>query len=231
MYFLLCMRVLIYFKSQINYTVDSRWPWGLKLDIPTRRIFPQIIYIYIYIYVYSLYTQTSRTRLHSLERAATGIGLYVNVHKTEYMCYNQTGDISTLDGTSLKLVDKFTYLGSGVSSTEKDIDTQLMKAWTTIDRLSIIWKSDLTDKMKCSFFQEAVVSILLYGCTTWTLTKRLEMKLDGNYTIILRAILNKSQRQHPTRYQLYGHLPLITKTSQVRRTIHANTAGEAGTSS
>ena len=47
--------------------------------------------------------------------------------------YNQTGDISTLGGTSLKLVDKFTYLGSSVSSTEKDIDT-LTKAisWTAI---------------------------------------------------------------------------------------------------
>ncbi len=51
-----------------------------------------------------------------------------------------------------------------------------------IDRLSIIWKSDLTDKMKRSFFQAAVVSILLHGCTTWTLTKRLEKKLGGNYT-------------------------------------------------
>ena len=108
----------------------------------------------------------AETLLHSLERAATGIGLHVNAHKTEYMCYNQTGDISTLDGTSLKLVDKFTYLGSSVSSTEKDSDTRLTKAWTAIDRLLIIWKSDLTDKMKRSFFQAAVVSILLYGCTT-----------------------------------------------------------------
>ena len=80
------------------------------------------------------------------------------------MCYNQTGNIATLDGASLKLVDKFTYLGSSVSSTEKDIDTRLTKAWTAIDRLSIIWKS---------------------------------------------------------RLQLYGHLPPITKTIQVRRTRHA----------
>ena len=137
------------------------------------------------------------------------------------MCYNQTGNITTLDGASLKLVDKFTYLGSSVSSTEKDIDTRLTKAWTAIDRLSIIWKSDLTDKMKRSFFQAAVVSILLYGCTTWTLTKRLEKKLDGNYTRMLRAVLNKSWRLHPTRHQLYGHLPPITKTIQVRRTRHA----------
>ena len=108
----------------------------------------------------------AETLLHSLEWATAGIGLHVNAHKTEYMCFNQTGDISTLDGNSLQLVDKFTYLGSSVSSTEKDIDTRLMKAWTAIDKLSIIWKSDLTDKMKHSFFWAAVVSILMYGCTT-----------------------------------------------------------------
>ena len=137
------------------------------------------------------------------------------------MCFNQKGDISTLDGTSLKLVDKFTYLGSSVSSTEKDIDTRLTKAWTAINRLSIIWKSNLTDKIKRSFFQAAVLSILLYGCTTWTLTERLEKKLDGNYTRMLGAILNKSWQQHPTRRQLYGHLPPITKTIQATRTRHA----------
>ena len=70
----------------------------------------------------------AETLLHSLERAAASIGLYVNARKTEYMCYNQTGDISTLDGTPLKLVDKFTYLGSSVASTKKDIDTRLTKA-------------------------------------------------------------------------------------------------------
>ena len=136
----------------------------------------------------------AETLLHSLERAAAGNFLHDNEHKTEYMCYNPTGDITTLDGTPPKLVDKFTYLGSSVSSTEKDIDTRLTKAWTAMNRLSIIWKSDLTDKMKRSFFQATVVSILMYGCTTWTLIKRLKKKLDGNYTRILWVILNKSWR-------------------------------------
>ena len=56
--------------------------------------------------------------------------------------------------------------------------------------------------------------------TTWTLTKRLEKKLDGNYTRMLRAILNKSWQQHPTRRQLYGHQPPITKAIQARWTRH-----------
>ena len=66
---------------------------------------------------------------------------------------------------------------------------RLAKAWTAIDRLSVIWKSDLTDKMKHSFFQAAIMSILLYGCTTWTLTKRMEKKLDSNIASNIEQVL------------------------------------------
>ena len=61
--------------------------------------------------------------LHNLEREAAGIGLHVNANKMEYMCFNQTDDISTLNGSSQKIVDKFTYLGSSVSSTKTDVNT------------------------------------------------------------------------------------------------------------
>ena len=88
--------------------------------------------------------------LHSLERAAGSIGFYDNADKTEFMCLNQRGDISTLN-RPLKLVDKFTYLGSSISSTENDINSRLEKVWKAIDRLVVIWKSDLSNKIKCSF--------------------------------------------------------------------------------
>ena len=116
---------------------------------------------------------------------------------------------------------KLTYLGCNISSTKKDINTWLTKAWTAIDKLLVIWNPDLTNKMKWSFFQAAVASILLYGCTTWTLTKRQEKKLDGNYTRMLWAILNQSWRQHPRKQQLYSHQPPVMKTLQVRWTRHA----------
>ena len=69
--------------------------------------------------------------------------------------------------------------------------------------------------------QAAVASILLYGCTTWTLTKRMEKKLNGNYTRMLWAILNESWRQHPIKQQMYGHLLPIMKTIKIRQTRHA----------
>ena len=98
--------------------------------------------------------------------------------------------LSKLNGSRLKLADKFTYPESSVSSTENDINTQLA------NRLSVIWKSDLTDEIKRIFSRLAVVSILLYGCTTWTLTKCMEKKLVGNHTTMMLSVLNKSCVHH-----------------------------------
>ena len=106
-------------------------------------------------------TVQAETLLRSVERSATGIGLHVNAHKTEHMYFNKTGNISTLGGNSLKLCYKFSYLGSSISSTEANIDMRLTKAWTAIDKLPVIWKSDLNDRMKRSFFFQAVVVLIL----------------------------------------------------------------------
>ena len=86
-----------------------------------------------------------------------------------FVYFNKKRDISALNGGSLKRIDKFTYLGNTVSSTENYINMRLANAWTAIERISIIWKSDLSDKIKHNFFHAVIVSILLYECTTWTL--------------------------------------------------------------
>ena len=131
-----------------------------------------------------------------MERAAAGLGLYVNAHKTEYMCYNQTGDISTLDGTPLKLVDKFTYLGSCIASTEKDIDTRLTQAWTAINRLLIIWKSDLADKMKRSFFDTAIW--MHYMDSNKTAGEEARRQLHKNAASNLEQVLAATPHKTPT---------------------------------
>ena len=150
-----------------------------RLQPRSKRVQTWVTY-YVYFQILANAHAQAETLLRSLERAAAGIGFHVNTHKTEYMRFNQKGELSTLNSSSLKQVDKFTYQGSSVSSTETDIDTRLAKAWAAIDRLSVTRKSNLSDKMKRNFFLAAVVSILLYGCTTWTLTKHMEKKLDSN---------------------------------------------------
>ena len=166
------------------------------------------------------------SQLHSLEQGAGGIGLHVNSEKTKYTSFNHEGDISTLKDGSLKLVDKFTYLGSSVSSTESDINMRQAKAWSAIDRLSIIWKSDLSDKIKGNFFKAAIVSILLYGCTTWTLkktyTEKIKRELHKKATRYIEQILGATSHKI-----VAPILPSISKTTQVRWTRHAENCGRS----
>ena len=102
---------------------------------------------------------------------------------------------------------------SSVLSTENNINTRLAKEWPLLDRLSVIWKSYLSGKIKSSFFQAAVMSIQLYRRTTWTLTKCIEKKLDGKRYELYWI--------NPAKQQLFGHLPHILKTIQIKRTRQA----------
>ena len=159
---------------------------------------------------------------HSLKRAAVGIGLHVNAHKTEYMCYNQTGNITTRDGASLRLVDKFTYLESSVSSIENDIDTLLTKAWTAIDRLSIIWKSDLTDEMKFlpgSGWVDTAIW-MHYMDANQTAGEETRRQLHKNVESNIEQVLATTPHETPTvRPPASHHENYTGQTSQTRRTL------------
>ena len=62
----------------------------------------------------------------------------------------------------------------------------------------------LTYEIKCCFFQAAVMSILLYGCTTWTLTKRMEKKLGGDYTRSnIERVLEAAPHKTTVNYYLF----------------------------
>ena len=105
---------IIYLDYVLRTSIDKIRENGFQLTKKRSRMYPaKTITDADYADYIALLANTlnqAETLLHSLERAASRIGLHVNAHKTEYMCYNQTGDITTLDGTSLKQVDKFTYL-------------------------------------------------------------------------------------------------------------------------
>ena len=135
------------------------------------------------------------------------------------MCFKQKGEISILSAITLKLGDQFIYLGSNSSSTKSDVNIHLAKTLNAIDKLSIKWKSDLSDKMKWDFFQDVAVFILLYGCTTWRQAKCSDKRFDGNFTRRLRVILNKSWKQHaatvwPPSSHLTNHSIKTNKTCE-----------------
>ena len=141
--------------------------------------------------------------MYNLEQAVGSIGLYMNANKTEFLYFKQEEIISTLSGRPLKLLDKSTYLSSNISSAESYVNINLAKVWTTINRLLIIWKFDLSDRIEQDFFHIMAVSILLYGCTTLMLMKCMENK---NATCYFEQILSTIPHNTTAVQPLSSHL-------------------------
>ena len=93
-FFIICLDYLL------RTSIDKIKKNGFELTKKRSRRYPATITDADYADDIAILANTpdqAETLLHSLERAAANIGLYVNAHRTEYMCYNQTGDISTLE--------------------------------------------------------------------------------------------------------------------------------------
>ena len=150
--------------------------------------------------------------LKILETAVASVGLYMNTTKTKLIAVNTEGIITAQNGCDLKQVKDFNYLDSKVISSENDIQMRIGSAWSTLNKLTPIWRSNLDVSIKREFFKTTVESVLTYSLQAWTLTRSLESKLNGAYTRILRAALNVHWSQRVTNKKLYNDLPKITET-------------------
>ena len=158
--------------------------------------------------------------LQSLEQASNCVGLYLNESKTEYVnkCISDSDFvIKSLNNTLLKMVSDYVYLGSYISSSEKDFMTRKGMAWTACNALHKIWTSNLSRDFKLKIFKAAIEPILLYGSETWTLSKRLEKRLDGTYTRLLMRVQHLSWKNHPTKQLIYNNLPPVSTIVKSRR--------------
>ena len=131
-----------------------------------------------------------------LNENAKKAGLHINMEKTKVMHLNLTEPHPQImiDGEELEAVDDFTYLGSNISaenSVQKDISARINKARNSYCSLRNIWKSNIYSlKTKLRLFNRNVISVLLYGCQSWRVSKDDMNKLDVFQTKFLRRTCN-----------------------------------------
>ena len=135
-----------------------------------------------------------QTKLERLNQVSKSTGLKINKKKTESLRVNATNNNTfKVDGEDLNEVSTFVYLGATVTTTggaAEDIGARIGKARRAYLRLSNIWKSNvLRRNTKIRIFRACVVSVLLYGCSTWRMTEGDEHKLDTFFHKCLRKIL------------------------------------------
>ena len=107
-------------------------------------------------------------------KACDDFGLTISIKKTEVMTQNTTLDPSiTVKNSTLKVVDKFNYLGSTISrnqSLDSEIDVRIGKAASAMAKLDMrVWLNrNLTISTRVKVYQACILSTLLYGSHTWS---------------------------------------------------------------
>ena len=155
--------------------------------------------------------------LHSVEDAASLVGLHCNETKTEVISSTPNSSFRSLAGNSIKQVEDSKYLGSFVMNSEKDMKSRKALAWVACNKLNKIWHSTLAKETKVYIFKTLIEPILLYGAETWTLTTRQQKRLDRAYTNMLRRVQNIHWSEHATLEHIYGDIPPLSQKVIKRR--------------
>ena len=116
--------------------------------------------------------KAGQSLLEHVETAATEVGLHITTSKTEYkLAYNlrQQGNLTTLDNSKLRKVDDFKYLSSWMDQTKKDLEIRKGEAWSASNKLTAVWKLNLSRDLKICFPRASVESVLLNRSESWTL--------------------------------------------------------------
>ena len=139
---------------------------------------------------------------------ASKVGLMINTRKTEIMkirCIVDSQHV-TIDGTDLKEVEKFTYLGCEIrkdGDVRNEVGIRIGKAGATFRTLNKVWDAhniSLTTKLK--LFNSIVISVLLYGCESWKRLKEIENRVRRFESGCLRKILNIMWYDHVSEIEL-----------------------------
>ena len=163
------------------------------------------------------------TQFAAMSRLA---GLRINFSKTKVLYVNLEKQSIEVGEETIEAVDDFKYLGSYIVTTERDLSCRRAIAWNSFWRLSKVWKSDsITLSLKRKLFNSLILSILLYGCETWTLTRRLENLINSFATSCFRILLNIRRIDRITNQEVLrrmNHHPLaqIVKKRQLRTLGH-----------
>ena len=130
--------------------------------------------------------------------ACDEFGLKISISKTVVLAQNTPSIPNvTINGSSLEVVRKFTYLGSTISddnSLDNELDIRIGRASTTFGRLqSRVWSNrHLSLKLKVRVYMTCVLSVLLYGSESWPAYRWQEHRLNAFHMRCLRSIMGVS---------------------------------------
>ncbi|XP_076059484.1 uncharacterized protein LOC143036121 [Oratosquilla oratoria] len=154
----------------------------------------------------------------SLNTQCKKLDMKISISKTETMKVSRTPSNLkiSIDGTPLKQVSEFKYLGSIFTEDgrlNREIETRVQKANSVSYQLAPLLKHpNIPIETKAKLINSIFIPTLTYQCQTWTLTKSLERKITTCEMRCLRRAVNKTRRdmiRNTTIREMVGTTPVL----------------------
>ena len=158
----------------------------------------------------------AQSQLTRTADAAANLGLIISAPKTEYMTINCHPQPSLqVYGNNINHVSDFRYLGSMMASSSSDLKRRKGLAWTAFWKLQRLWRCpNIPIATKVRLFDITCVTVLLYGCESWVISKPMEDQINAFGTSCYRIMLNIKRIDrvpNATIYNLTSAAPLIER--------------------
>ena len=161
-------------------------------------------------------TEEDLQELTTLERRACAYGMEISAEKSKIMVNSRIAPKTSIlmNRERLEEATSFKYLGSIISSEgdfTEEIRTQINLATSAITRLKKIRSNNnIKTVLKIRLYKSLVVSVLTYGCRSWTLNSEPERRTATLEITFFRRILKISYKDHITNISV---LQDITETA------------------
>ena len=158
----------------------------------------------------------AQAQLHDLQKAASEVGLSINVGKgkTEYLTRNikNPGTMVSLDGKEIERVESYKYLGANAFDALKDFNGRKGKAWAVLKRFEPLFKSkNVKAATKVKVALTMARSVFTYGGIIWPSTQVWTKRIDVAFTQMLRYAQNLPRAHTPLDVIYhYGHVPRLS---------------------
>ena len=143
-------------------------------------------------------------------------GMEVSSEKSKVMVNSTNDEVHadiTMNGQKLEEVEGFKYLGATLTKDGRstiEVKTRLAAATSAMAKLNKIWGSrTISFNTKLKLFKSLVLSILLYGCESWTLSAELEKRIQAFEMKSYRRLLHISWAEHKTNVYVRGRITAL----------------------
>ena len=150
-----------------------------------------------------------------LDKASTAYSMEISAKKTKLMTNNTSG-INTeiiVNGQKLETVTSFKYLGSVITDegSNREILSRITQTTPPLTRLKPVWNDrDISLSSKIRLMRSLVTSIFLYTCESWTLTAKLQRRIQAMEMRCYRKILHISYKDHVTNEEVLAKIQQAT---------------------